>query len=378
MTVKKIAGQSSWTFRTAKIEAAVTQTGGHLGPVRFRLGQQWVQPFDIAPWAEEKLPAGAPPIEQVLRGDFFCMPFGGNGKAFRGEKFPPHGEPANAAWKLEAATPDALHLSLKTKIRPGRVDKIIWLGAGETAVYLQHTLSGMKGPMSLGHHAILRVPEGAAGRVSVSPFRFGQVYPGVLERPELGGYSILKPGAKFSSLNRVAQTDGKFADLSHYPARDGFEDIILLASKAGSRLAWTALTVPEKNYVWFALKNPRVLPSTLFWMSNGGRHYPPWNGRHRRAIGLEEVISHFHEGIAESVKPNGLTRAGIPTCLQLQPKRPTVINYIMALAEIPRGFDIVKSIRVAADKRSVRLVSQSGRVVPVKVNVEFLSAPALV
>ena len=89
-------------------------------------------------------------------------------------------------------------------------------------------------------------------------------------------------------------------------ARDGYEDIVLMASDPKLPFAWTALTVPEHNYVWFALKDPRVLPSTLFWISNGGRHYAPWNGRHRRAIGLEEVVSNFHSGLAESAKPNAL------------------------------------------------------------------------
>jgi hypothetical protein len=54
---------------------------------------------------------GIPAILQVLRGDFFCLPFGGNTRSFRGENHPPHGETANARWTCVASAPDRLHLS---------------------------------------------------------------------------------------------------------------------------------------------------------------------------------------------------------------------------------------------------------------------------
>jgi hypothetical protein len=378
MPTKKILGQESWILRTPQVEAAVTQQAGHLAPVKFRLGKRWVQPYHIAPWAGEKLAPGFPDLLRVLRGDFFCMPFGGNETPYKKEKYPPHGETANAAWKIVSATGNRLHVRLKSTVRAGRVDKIIRLVPGQTAIYSQHIISGMKGPMSFGHHANLAVPKDATGRVSISPFHYGQVFPGVFEEPAKGGYSSLKPGVRFSSLQKVPRADGANADLSVYPepARDGYEDIALMASDPKLPFAWTALVVPEHNYVWFALKDPRVLPSTLFWMSNGGRHYAPWNGRHRRVIGLEEIVSHFHSGLAESAQPNALNRAGIRTVAQLDPRKPTAINYIMALAEIPRGFDIVQSIRASADKKSVTLTSKSGRKVAVEVDVAFLSAPA--
>ncbi|MDD5198296.1 MAG: hypothetical protein PHC88_00705 [Terrimicrobiaceae bacterium] len=368
-----ISGQESWTFSTKDVEAAVTRQGGHLAPVRFRIGGRWVEPFDIAPWAEEKVAPGTHQVLRVMRGDFFCMPFGGNETPSHGEQHPPHGETANARWRLESGSAQHLHLSLRTSIREGRVDKRIRLIPGHTALYLQHVISGMTGPMCLGHHAILKIPEGAAGRVSLSPFRFGQVFPGQLEESAKGGYSILKPGAKFKTLSRVPQTDGKWADLSVYPAREGYEDLVLMASETTLPFAWTALTVPEENHVWFALKDPRVLPSTVFWISNGGRHYAPWNGRHRRAIGLEEVVANFHYGLAESARANPLTRAGTPTCVRLDPQRPFAVNYIMAMAEIPRGFDIVKTIHSSADGKSVRLASKSGKSVSVAVDTSFLS-----
>ncbi len=376
MKTRPIAGQESWTFGTSTVTAALTQQGGHLGPIRFRLGRRWIAPMDLAPWAEEKLPANTPPILRSLRGDFFCMPFGGNDTPWRGEQHPAHGDTANAKWKLLSATTNRIHLAQNNSVRPGRVDKIISLVDGQTAVYEQHVISGMRGPMALGHHAILQLESEGAGRVSVSPFHFGATCPKPFENPAYGGYSILQPGARFKSLSRIPQTNGQFADLTTYPARPGYEDLVLMATTPNQPFGWTAVVVAEKNYVWFALKDPRVLPSTVFWMSNGGRHYAPWNGRHRHAIGVEEVCSYFHYGLAESVRPNELNRAGVPTHAKLDPKRPTAINYIMAVAAIPRGFDIVKTIKPARDNQSVTLTAKSGKQVTCPLNVAFLHSQA--
>src|SRR3989442_439689 len=82
--LKTILGQTSYSIATKEIRAAITQTGGHLGPVTFRLGRRAIQPFSVAPWWNEKLAPGTPAMLRVLRGDFFCLPFGGNGTAFRG------------------------------------------------------------------------------------------------------------------------------------------------------------------------------------------------------------------------------------------------------------------------------------------------------
>jgi hypothetical protein len=371
---RTILGQESWVIRTSEVEAAVTRQAGHLAPVRFRVGNRWIEPFAIAPWANEDIGPAPPQVMRVMRGDFFCLPFGGNRKLYRGEEHPPHGETANAEWELESISSGELHLSMRTSVRKGRVDKFIRLVPGHTAIYSQHVISGMNGRMPMGHHPILRLPEGTTGRVGLSRFRFGEVFPGAFENPAGGGYSILKSGAQFTSLEHVPQVDGKWADLSVYPAREGYEDLVLMASDPARPFAWTALTVPEQKYVWIALKDPRVLPSTVFWMSNGGRHYPPWNGRHRHVIGLEEVAANFDYGLAESVAPNRLNRAGLATCLQLNPRKPLSVNYIMAVAEIPRGFDVVKTVEASADQNSIRITAKSKRAISIRLDVSFLAA----
>lgn len=354
-TTRRINGQPSWRLATQDAEAFVTVLGGHLGPVRF--GQ--IAPYSVAPWAEEKLDPDAPAILRVLRGDFFCLPFGGNTTPYRGERHPVHGETANAEWKMESHAGDALHLSLRTRVRPGRVDKFVSLR--DNAVYQRHVVSEMSGPMNFGHHAMLKCPE--EGVISTSRFVRGQVLPTPFEQPEQRGYSALKTGATFKTLKRVALAAGGQTDLSRYPARRGFEDLVMLTGDDTLPFAWTAVTFPGQRYVWFALKDPRVLRNTVFWLSNGGRHYPPWNGRHVDVLGIEEVTSHFHYGLAESVRAKA--------CRQLDPRQPLVVNYIMAVARVPAGFDRVANI-VAAPK-GVTLRSAGGRSVRVALDLSFLN-----
>jgi hypothetical protein len=368
-------GQPSWSFASDKVEASVTRAGGHLGPVRFRLPGGFVAPFSVAPWAEEKISADAPNLLRSLRGDFFCAPFGGNGTPHQGEKHPPHGESANAAWRFESLEKNGdgtkLHLSLATKARPGRIDKVVGLRKGETALYCRHTLSGMKGAMALGHHVMLKCPAGeGSGRVSTSRILYAQVAPTPFEDPAQGGYSSLKPGALFSRLDRVPKSDGAKADLSVFPARRGFEDLVMIVHEARPDFAWTAVAFPEQGYVWFSLKDPRALRSTVFWISNGGRHYAPWNGRHVDVLGLEDVTSYFHYGLAESARANPVSQRGYPTSVTLNPKSPLPVSYIMAVAAIPRGFDRVKSI--VPERGSVRLLSTSGLSVTAPLDVSFL------
>ena len=101
--VKRIVrGQPSWRIASPHVEAFVTELGGHLGPVSFRLGGKRIEPYSVAPWAEERIDPATPNILRVLRGDFFCMPFGGNETPYRGERHPVHGETANARWELKS------------------------------------------------------------------------------------------------------------------------------------------------------------------------------------------------------------------------------------------------------------------------------------
>ena len=378
---KIVCGQASWRLASTQVEAFVTEMGGQLAPVTFDRKGRKLQPYSVAPWAEERTDPAMPALLKALRGDFFCLPFGGNATPFGKERHPVHGETANARWQFRSqetiAGRTCLHLSLNTKARRGRVDKRIWLLDGQNTVYSQHVVSGMSGPMNLGHHAMLKFPDvPGSGLISTSRFVYAQVFPGAFELPEQRGYSLLKPGAEFKSLAKVPTVTGETADLTRYPARRGFEDLVMLVSDADLPFAWTTVTFPKERYVWFALKDPCVLRQTVLWISNGGRHYPPWNSRHVNVMGLEEVTSCFHTGLAESARKNPISQKGFPTCLKLDSKQPLVVNYIMGVARIPARFDRVASIQVAPGNRAIVLKSASGRQAVAAVNPDFLRADA--
>ncbi len=347
----------------------ITADGGQLGPVRFRLGRQTVDPFSTAPWCGKPEAKKLIPLLRELRGDFFCAPFGA-GPAWRGEMHPPHGEPANGRWKVLSRGPGRLVATLQTRVRPGMITKIIEARDGETNIYQTHELAGFKGVMCLGHHAMLDFNRNGPGRISTSRLRLAQVLPVPFEVPALGGYCSLKQGAWFRRLDSVPTADGGKTDLTRFPARDGFEDLVMLHHKDADDFAWSAVVFPEKKFVWFSLKNPAHLASTVLWHSNGGRHYAPWNGRHRGVLGVEDVTAYFHLGLAASLADNPWRDKGIPTSITFKSGKLTRIPYIMGVAPIPAGFDCVRAIERVPG--GIRLQAGGGARIDHAVDTSFI------
>ncbi len=352
-----------------KVTFDITQDGGQLGPVRFQVGGRTVEPFSTAPWCDTPEARKLIPLLRELRGDFFCAPFG-DGPAWRGEVHPPHGEPANSRWKVTKSGPGRLTATLPTQVRPGRITKIVEAREGETNLYQTHLLEGFRGSMCLGHHAMLDFTRNGPGRISTSKLRLAQVLPAPFEDPVVGGYSSLKQGAWIRSLDRVPMATGGMTDLTRFPAREGFEDLVMVHHKDADDFAWAAVVFPEKKFLWFALKNPAHLASTVLWHSNGGRHYAPWNGRHRGVLGIEDVTAYFHLGLAASLADNPWKKKGIPTALALGGRKATRIPYIMGVAPLPAGFDCVRAIERTGT--GIRLSAVRGAVIDHAVDTGFL------
>lgn len=347
----------------------ITRNGGQLGPVQFRLGRRTVEPFSTAPWCDTPEAKELIPLLAELRGDFFCAPFGA-GPAWRGESHPPHGESANARWEVECSEPGRLVATLQTRVRPGKITKLIEARDGETNLYQTHVLEGFQGGMCLGHHAMLDFTRNGPGRISTSRIRLAQVLPVPFENPAIGGYCSLKQGAWFKRLDSVPMADGGKADLSRYPAREGFEDLVMVHHKDVDDFAWAAVVFPEQKFVWFSLKNPAHLASTVLWHSNGGRHYAPWNGRHRGVLGIEDVTAYFHLGLAASLKDNPWKGKGVPTSHTLSKRKGTRIPYIMGVAPLVAGFDSVRAIE--RTDSGIRLSAAGGAHIDHAVDLAFI------
>ena len=348
-------GASSFTLNHDLVSLHITRDGGMLAPVAFRLGDRIVSPYSLSPWKPDEVDAELPVLLKNLRGDFFCLPFGPQ------ENGLPHGETANCAWHLVSETEDSLTLGINASDVSANVMKTISLRPGQAAIYYEHRISGLEGDFSYGNHPILdlsAIPEGAA-RVSVSPFRWASVYPEVFSNPADGAKQALKIAALFSDLSEVPLADGGTTDLTRYPARAGNDDLVMMVSEDATPeqpFAWTAVVLD--GYVWFSLKNPADFPATLFWLSNGGRSAAPWESRHLGRLGIEDVCSHFCDSVDLSRK-DLLHNLCVPTTRRFSKDEPVTLRNIQAVAAVPEGFGLVKSI-VPCGENIVTLTDENG------------------
>ncbi len=369
--------QPSFQLANDQVRLSVTETGGHMAPVKFYADSKTpIEPYYISPWQDEPKTEMPAPVLNSLRGDFFCMPFGGNADPVNGEKHPPHGEIAGSKWKAisveDVGDVTTLTLEFETQIRKGKVTKKLSLVKGQNVVYSKHTIEGFAGRVPLGHHATLAMPEKeGAVHLASSKIRFGMTCPGVFSDPKKGEYQALLPGVQWTDLTKVPvmAKDAADADLSKLPGRYGFADLVQLVNDpAGDQPAWMTATFTDAGYVWFSLKDPKVLASTVFWMENHGRHGHPWNGRNN-CLGLEDVTSHFADGLAPSIAENVLSKQGVPTTLELKVDEPTVVNYIQGVARVPADFDRVVTMEFGTGE--ITLVSPDGKRIAVPVNHQF-------
>jgi len=371
-----IRGELSWVAANGQVEVAVTERGGHMAPVSFfRDSKQPVQPYYLSPWQGTGISTGVPVLDP-LRGDFFCMPFGGEND-YRGESHPQHGESAGSPWEFlslqENGGVTELRLGLSTHVRPGRITKRVSIMAGQNAIYLQHVLEGYSGRMCLSHHATLAVPEAPGSLlVSMSPLRLARVAPRDALANVGNEYYFLAAGRIFTRLERVPTIwkDQPFADLSTHPIPRGFMDVAAVFPRPQEKTpAWTAVVMPASRSLWFALRDAMQLPQTTIWVSNGGRHAAPWSGVNR-CLGLEDGCAYFAAGLAPSARRNDLNARGIPTTLLLRPDRAARVNHIQGMVRIPGGFDRVKSAAFQDD--AVVFTSRSGKKARASVRWSFL------
>lgn len=374
-------GQTSYIFENDTVEVSVTELGGMTAPVVFTLPDgRGVSPYYVSPWHSEKGEIDEP-VLVPLRGDFFCLPFGASHK-MEGEDHNVHGEAAGGRWTPgalgESGPLTSFAMTLEYERTRGNVTKELHLRSGESVLYSDHTVAGFSGAYPLGHHATLAgsVNEGELA-ISVKPFDLGMTSPVFPWFQSDGEYYAIQPGKKFTSLKKVPTVwkDEPETDCSIFPNRRGFVDIIGVFRKADSagtpesRLSWTCAVNRNQGWIWFSLKDASLLPTTVFWMENHGRHQAPWDGRNC-CIGLEEVCGYFANGRVDSIAKNPVSEAGIPTSVNLSPERMTSVRYIQGMTSAPKGFDRVADVEARDGK--ITLKDAGGKSVEVSVGWEFL------
>ena len=263
-----------------------------------------------------------------------------------------------------------LELALETHVRKGRVTKEIFVRDGHPVVYQRHTVDGFIGPTSVGHHAILAMPDDQESvAISTSSFRLGMTNPGVFSDPVNGEYQMLAVGESFSDLAEIPTLfkNPGVVDATHLPLRRGFSDLFAVVADTTAldgKPAWTTAVNKKEHWVWFSLRDPHKLPTTAFWLENHGRHSFPWNGRNQ-CLGVEDICGYFADGLAESAEENVLSKQGIATALSCSKEKPLDIRSIQGAVSVPADFGRVEDIVFGDNEMELRTVEGQSVIVPV-------------
>jgi hypothetical protein len=156
---------------------------------------------------------------------------------------------------------------------------------------------------------------------------------------------------------------GRWSPIRH-PIAGRHEDFVMLVEAPGSRLGWAAAIREDAADIVLSLKNPADFPVTMLWFSNGGRDYPPWNGRNVGVLGIEEGRAWSANGYAASAAPNALSQSGVPTVLDLIPNGRAEVRHVIGGLPCPAGWTEVGTIEPGSD--TLRLRDASGATVRVR------------
>lgn len=321
---------------------------GHIARFEVTREGRTVAPLHTAPWVDaagEVFPDETLPNVRRLSGDFLCAPFGLNDV----EAAPGHGWPANSPWRLVQSGPTAAGaravFELERRVFGARVTKHLSVNHDEPFLYQAHRFEGGEGAVSAAHHVMTRMQAG--GRIAVSDKLFSETPPDALEPDPARGRSILAYPATAPGFAAFPLAAGGEADLRNYPPGERHEDFLTLAENPDNRLGWTAVSrTAERDHV-IVLKDPRELPVTLMWMSNGGRDYAPWSSRHVGVLGIEDARA-SPRGHRDSLGDNDFTRRGIATAFRLAPDG--TVSFRQVLGAAPAAFERpVERLETAAD-----------------------------
>lgn len=373
------AGQDGIEIRADRVTVFCTELGGMM-TASFRDGDRDIRPYFVSPWQEEGQSIDEP-VLVPLRGDFFCLPFGGGTEA-DGTVHPAHGVSAGGRWSVTATDERSGATTIRMEIAYDSrriVRKEIEVRDGAAAIYSTHTIEGFDGAFPLGHHATLRADEPGDLLVSFAPFAVGRTAErsADLTATSPGEYYTLAPGRGFCDLTEVPTiwSHRPTRRFDTFPNEEGFVDIAgVYRPTAGPHApapqhpAWSCAVNPREGWLWFSLKDPRYLPGTVLWAENRGRHGDPWRGR-TSCLGIEETCSYLAEGLTPSLADNPLLSAGVPTAVRLRRDAPTRVRYIQGAVALPDGFGRVVS--AGFEDAQVVFVDGAGQKVGVAVDWRF-------
>ncbi|KPP90227.1 MAG: hypothetical protein HLUCCA08_15315 [Rhodobacteraceae bacterium HLUCCA08] len=324
---------------------------GNLRRLDLRDGDRILSPLHTAPWVDRDdadLPDDLAPVERQLSGDFLCAPFAQSDV----EPAPPHGWSANSHWTVTDQGARHILARLDRPVMGARIDKRLTLSAQAPILIQEHRVDGGHGGLPLAHHPMVRL--GGPARFCCSPKRIA-LGP---DAPLDPGRNRLATGARTRDLTRFPGAEGGSVDLTRLPIAEAHEDFVTLVEAQGNPLGWTALLREDADDIVFFVKDPKVLPVTMLWHSNGGRDHAPWNGQHRGVIGIEDGCAAGAAGHRAALGPNPVAATGVPTCLPLGPGTTHRIVHLTGAIARPAGWSAVTDIRLSGTR--LTLIGDSG------------------
>jgi hypothetical protein len=368
-------GKPSYTMKNDSVEVNISVQCG-MFTASYTSDNQTIFPYFISPWWNEAPFLDQDPIMQTLRGDYFCFPFGADVTPFPGVQYQIHGRTANNCWDFlgiqEGENGKEMRLSMDLVPEKGSVEKVINIKNDQPIVYTNHIIKGFSGNAPLGNHPNIQCSEtSGTAIIDMTPPLTGFTAPNPIDVPENMGYSLLKPGIEINDRSKVPTVYGDTVDLTRYPLPRGYEDVAIFISDPANDFAFSSITETEKGFLYFHLKDPKILAETLFWMPNSGRYTPPMNGRVFGNIGLEEVTGNFFYGRTESVQKNPISDKGYKTYLEFSEDKDTQAKLISGTIPIEKSFRGVKDI-VQKNANEITILGKGGEKIDLPCSLDFL------
>lgn len=373
MQLEQHYGLTSYVLENPSVKTYVTAIGGHI-TAQFDLNGKKIDPFFYNPWWNEDREAIYGTPDYILRGIFFCFPFGLN-KPMNGEDRPCHGHVACYTWQYGGSeTKDGttdLTLTMDIPQEHCSVVKNVKINEGEPIVYLSETITGAVGRYPVGFHPTLSIPtEEGSAIVNVSAGAEAWTSPIQIEDYRKGGYSSLVPDYHITDETCVPTVYGENVDLTSQPCIHGFDDIYQYFYKETEEFNYVALTVPSEGYLYFQLKNPVTLPSTMVWTSYKGRHYAPWNGRVDGCIEFSAGAQYFHYGITSAYEDNPMEDRGFRTYAEFDGSAKE-FKMLCGCVAVPEDYKGVKNIR-RGEGKTIVIEGLDGSCITVPCDVDYL------
>ncbi len=333
------------TLRWDRGEATLQSLGGMLAPVRFDLADgRSVSPLHVAPWENEDM-SDQPGILRRLRGDWPCVPFGAAPHRPLPQPWSkdilkpgprqvitdhyPHGFGSNHHWDLQASADNRLSGTIRyPDDHPiEALERYVEGVAGRPEIICSLTVTPRHDcHLPIGLHPVFRLPESEDDAIlDVGPHRTVWSHPLDEEKP----VSSVQPNRHFESLDTLWSREDRPLSLTRLPLAAASETLLLLTGVCGR----VHLTNKAERYRMTLQWDPEIFPSLMLWISNRGRAYRPWNGRHL-AIGIEPVRAAFDLGVRVSSRPNPLNSAGVETSYPFKAGTPLTTQYKIGVEAI--------------------------------------------